>query len=213
MRRSCSKRRLKVAAHRRRRLRCVAFCAHVRYRDPSTVEANRADCNGRSPHMRTRVPPAIVRGARSNSWRSRFARFVRARGWGLGDWRRDRRRSRRAPRIPPGPPPRGPAANFYQKKMNTGVSAGTAITTTDGRRSKARPNLRPNEGGSRREREDVGRYTILYARGGRAGVYRTPSGHASGHASGQRTHDIVQRTRVQHRARHGGHVLHAWASR
>jgi hypothetical protein len=52
--------------------------------------------------------------------------------------------------APRGLPRGGRAANFYQKKMNTGVSAGTAITTTDGRRSKARP----NEGGSRRERED-----------------------------------------------------------
>ena len=127
MRRSCSKRRLKAAAPRRRRLRCVAFCAHVRYRDPSTVEANRADCNGRSPHMRTRVPPAIVRGARSNSWRSRFARFVRARGWGLGVWGTgDATRPLDAPRVST---PGGRAANFYQKKMNTGVSAGTAITT------------------------------------------------------------------------------------
>jgi hypothetical protein len=123
MRRSCSKRRLKAAAPRRRRLRCVAFCAHVRCRDPSTVEANRADCNGRSPHMRTRVPPAIVRGARSNSWRSRFARFVRARGWGLGRNLGDGTRETRPTR------PGVWRSNFYQKKMNTGVSAGTAITT------------------------------------------------------------------------------------
>ena len=124
MRRSCSKRRLKAAAPRRRRLRCVAFCAHVRYRDPSTVEANRADCNGRSPHMRTRVPPAIVRGARSNSWRSRFARFVRARGWGLGDGRRDASLRRICY-----PGARRPTFIRSEKKMNTGVSAGTAITT------------------------------------------------------------------------------------
>jgi hypothetical protein len=148
MRRSCSKRRLKAAAPRRRRLRCVAFCAHVRYRDPSTVEANRADCNGRSPHMRTRVPPAInlplcaVRGRILGVPDSR-ALFARA----VGAWASGGRETRRVRSTLPAYLPRARAAgrpkNFYQKKMNTGVSAGTAITTTDGRRSKAR--RRPNE--------------------------------------------------------------------
>ena len=171
MRRSCSKRRLKVAAHRRRRLRCVAFCAHVRYRDPSTVEANRADCNGRSPHMRTRVPPAInlplcaVRGQILGVPDSR-ALFARA----VGAWASGGRETRRVRSTLPAYLPRARAAgrpkNFYQKKMNTGVSAGTAITTTltvvgpKPDRTKRRIPARTRR---------PGRYTILYARGGGPG--------------------------------------------
>jgi hypothetical protein len=209
MRRSCSKRRLKAAAPRRRRLRCVAFCAHVRYRDPSTVEANRADCNGRSPHMRTRVPPAIVRGARSNSWRSRFARFVRARGWGLGRNLGDGTRETRPTR----PASWRLAIQFLSEENEYGRFCRYGDHNADGRRSKARP----NEGGSRREREDpdgivYSRLRPRWAGGGVQDALRACL-RACGHASGQRTHDIVQRTRVQHRARHGGHVLHAWASR
>ena len=175
MRRSCSKRRLKVAAHRRRRLRCVAFCAHVRYRDPSTVEANRADCNGRSPHMRTRVPPAInlplcaVRGQILGVPDSR-ALFARAVGawaatWGTGlgnasdaSWRHSVWRS-----------------NFYQKKMNTGVSAGTAITTTDGRRSKARPNEAADPGANAKTR------TVYYSLRPR---WRARAGRCTGRPQG-----------------------------
>ena len=145
MRRSCSKRRLKVAAHRRRRLRCVAFCAHVRYRDPSTVEANRADCNGRSPHMRTLVPPAInlplcaVRGQILGVPDSRalFARAVGA--WGTGD------AAATALGIYPGRP-----GGQFLSENEYGRFCRYGDHNADGRRSKARP----NEGGSRRERED-----------------------------------------------------------
>jgi hypothetical protein len=105
------------------------------------------------------------------------------------------------------------AIQFLSEENEYGRFCRYGDHNADGRRSKARP----NEGGSRREREDpdgivYSRLRPRWAGGGVQDALRACL-RACGHASGQRTHDIVQRTRVQHRARHGGHVLHAWASR
>jgi hypothetical protein len=149
----------------------------VRYRDPSTVEANRADCNGRSPHMRTRVPPAIVRGARSNSWRSRFARFVRARGWGLGVWGTgDATRPLDAPRVStPGPGGRA-AKEFLSEENEYGRFCRYGDHNNfDGRRSKARPNEAADPGANAKTR------TVYYSLRPR---WRARAGRCTGRPQG-----------------------------
>ena len=107
------------------------------------------------------------------------------------------------------PGARRPTFIRSEKKMNTGVSAGTAITTLTVVGPK--PDRTKADPGANAKTRAV--YYSLRPRWAGGGVQDALRGHTSGHASGQRTHDIVQRTRVQHRARHGGHVLHAWASR